>query len=261
MAAFVNRNLFVCGGQGVPTCWYYHDHVRRWDYIVNMDRPRLFATSVLISPNQWWIAGGVDGNWQNGQFLSTSIVYNGQTMQYGPMLPYAAFAACAFKVNSTHVFFSGGYDGRSYRSDAYLLNWATQQWTKLDNMRHKRGFHGCNKAGNDIIVVGSFAKDKESDSSEIYSLANTVWWEGPDLPEEIGTLANIGAATLYLPEEDTFAIFGGIDKNGESKKILKYVSTSNQWKIMQESLALARSSHSVVQVPDDIRTKIVHTHH
>ena len=117
----------------------------------------MLAVSVLISPSEWWIAGGVDGQWQSGQFLSTSILYNGQMMQYGPSRPYGAFAACAVKLNSTHLFFSGGYDGSKYRAEAYLLNWSTKDWVKLDDMRHARGFHGCNVAGDDIIVVGGFS--------------------------------------------------------------------------------------------------------
>ena len=81
------------------------------------------------------------------------------------------------------------------------------------------------------------------------------------MPAAIGTLTHIGAATLRLPEEDTFVIFGGADKNGKSDTVLKFVPKANEWKIMDETLEQGRSNHVVVQVPDDMRTKVAHGHH
>ena len=92
----------VCGGGwSYKTCHSYSPGTRQWELDAALDRSRLFATSVLLSPREWWIAGGQD---EKHVDLDTSVVFNGVDFLPGPQLPYRAERACSCQVNQTQLF-------------------------------------------------------------------------------------------------------------------------------------------------------------
>ena len=175
-------------------------------------------------------------------------------MRLGPKLPAASVGACAFPVNETHVFFSGGESLGSVTSAAYLLEWGTWKWTELPNMPSDRSYHACERAGDDIVVVGgwSSANGLHGDSA-IYSLASNTWRAGPDVPAEIGTITDIQNAAVRMPEEDTFAVFGGWigDNNQRGETVLVYDAANWRWRVMDTKLRQGKRAHSAIWVPSD----------
>ena len=244
VAAYFQGKLIVCGGLFESACQRYDTSRRRWQKIGRMPSEREDAVSVLVSPDQWWIAGGYPSR-------KTSTIFDGSRFSPGPDLPYPADAACAVLLTKTHIFLAGGRDGdNNYRSDAYLLEWETKTWVELPPMTTARAMHGCNLAGGgQIVVVGGYNGNGYLGSSEIYSPTTNAWSRGPGLPEGIGTLHNIGSATVQLPFENTFAIFGGEAKGQPSDMIVEYDPIEGEWVILEERLKLARLNHVAIRVP------------
>ena len=46
-------------------------------------------------------------------------------------------------LNSTHTVLTGGYDGRSWRREAYLVDLSAGAWIELAHMKEFRASHAC----------------------------------------------------------------------------------------------------------------------
>ena len=96
-----------------------------------------------------------------------------------------------------------------------LVSKATYRYIKLDNrwekksdMNVSRSSPGCGRVTNprtgneEVVVAGGYSSGGATFSTEIYTVVNDTWREGPDLPQALMTPAS-------LPYEDTFLILGG----------------------------------------------------
>ena len=66
------------------------------------------------------------------------------------------------KVNSTHIFFSGGlWGGRSFvAGKAYLLDWVEAVFVEIPDMPQARENHACSVVnGETVIVTGGYNRD------------------------------------------------------------------------------------------------------
>lgn len=241
IGAYVNGKIIVCGVLGGSNCYVYSFATREWEKTVSWGSDRSDSASAVVDEATWWIAGGFGGS-----YLNDSLVYNGGTFAPGPELPYAAYSACAVKVNETHVFLGGGFDGTEYISSAYLLEWATQAWTRLPDMKTGRRAHTCNVVGTDVVVVGGY-DGEDLGTSEIFSLTSNSWSLGPGVPTSSGMLAF--AKSAQSPE--SFNIVGGFDGENYLDKIFEFDPETYTWKTTDKTLSAAREDHVVVAVPED----------
>ena len=137
------------------------------------------------------IVGGQDGPYR----LSSTELYRNNTWHSSVDLPVPLGAHCLVKLNSTHVFLAGGFDGThepganppgAYSGASYILNRATGKAMRQGDMSIPRGKHACTLLGDQVWVAGGRG-DRTSDSralksSEYFSLSTSSWLTGPVLP-------------------------------------------------------------------------------
>ena len=169
----------------MSSCLRYHPVTKQWQETVSLDTARQYATSVRISDEEWWIAGG--SNYRH-ETLDSSLIYAGGKFYPGPKLPYATRGMCGVKVNITHILVAGGESVSSsieaHRADAYLLNWVTKTWTKLPDMKERRVHHACGVANGRVVVIGSSDRGNFSRrTGEIHEPGQGRWYAGPELPD------------------------------------------------------------------------------
>ena len=87
------------------------------------------------------------------------------------------------------------------------------RWEQKSNMSEGRSSAGCGRVINprtgkeEVVVSGGYSSipgKRATSTTEIYTVGNDTWREGPDLPQALYNLAS-------LPYEDTFLILGGYD--------------------------------------------------
>ena len=129
-----------------------------------------------------------------------------------------------------------------------MIEWETKRWIRLPDMRQRRLYHGCNKAGGDIVVFGGLSSSHGWEPlTETYSFSTNEWSLGGDL-----ALSHLDANTVYLPEEDTFLVFGGEKADStDSKDILRYDPESKVFFAMEKKLSVGRSENVAIKVPED----------
>jgi len=120
----------------------------------------------------WWIAGfSAD--------TGATILWDGTAWQNYVNLPKALERFCMTKINSTHVFLSGGkvYNsgGGIGSTESYIYSHATG-FVQIANMARARGDHACGVLNERYVVVVAGGGGRES---EYFSLETMTWSEGP----------------------------------------------------------------------------------
>ena len=89
------------------------------------------------------------------------------------------------------------------------------RWERKSDMDKVRSSAGCGmvfnpRTGNEeVVVAGGYSSGGATSSTEIYTVRNDTWRQGPSLPQALMTPASI----LY---KDTFLILGGQYGSAES---------------------------------------------
>ena len=80
---------------------------------------------------------------------------------------------------------------------------------------------------------------------------------GSGVPEALEKINNIQHATVSLPGEDTFLIFGGRVRNGTetSARVVKFDPAGSRWQILAVELENARYSHAGTRIPGSFNCK------
>ena len=80
-----------------------------------------------------------------GSSLSSTEIYSSASKAFtvGMELPMPLSGHCMISLNSTHSVLTGGYDGRSWRREAYIANIALGTWTEIAHMNEFRSSHAC----------------------------------------------------------------------------------------------------------------------
>ena len=144
--------------------------------------------------DSWYILGGLNSR-SSFTYLDSTIVYTNGVFHPWYGIPYPASGACIIIVNGTHVFYAGGYDGSSDRSDAYLLEVDSLTWTSLPSMTSQRQYHSCGITGKNIIIVGGCCSEEALKTSKIFSLDSLTWTTGPGVPPTAN--GQFGDSTVY----------------------------------------------------------------
>ena len=135
-------------------------------------------------------------------------------------LPQSLMFHCLLKLNTTHVFLTGGRSGHGSDSAACYIFSTYTGFVRQDDMSTARIVHACSvHLDNLVFVAGGYtAPGSFTNTTEYFSLTTLDWQHGPDLP------ISIGGAKMMRVNSETL-LMGGTG----NKKIFK-LQTSDNWK-------------------------------
>lgn len=242
----------VCGGYihtvspYVDSCYEYSFSNDEWSKSAPLGDTRYAAASSLLANGSWFVHGGHEG-------LRTSDLFEGNSFIPGPDSPHQYYKHCLVQVNSSHLFITGGvYES----SSSYFLNVDTKEWIQMPDMAASVRFdHACGLVENgngerEIVVAGGDAGGTFGSSmvsSEIFSLTNMEWRDGPDFPIDVN-----GAASVQLSQ--SFLVVGGFS-HGESSYldgIYEFDRLNYTWSKKNQTLKTARRYHTAILLPNDL---------
>jgi len=155
--------------------------------------------------DSWWVTGGYDAS---GNVLSSTEVLTGNTWLSSTPLPTPLFAHCMVKINSSHVFIAGGYDGHgSATAAAHLFSSTSGTFSPLPDMAIARGYHACGVLGTDVWVGGGRGAATLK-SVELFSLTSQAWRDGPPLPiaTEAGRMMTVDGSLLMFGKPEIWQL-------------------------------------------------------
>merc|ERR1711892_1128433 len=147
--------------------------------------------------DSWWVTGGIDAS---THVFSSTEVLTGNTWLSSTPLPTPVFAHCMVKINSSHVFIAGGYDGLGgATAAAHLFSSTSGTFSPLPDMAIARGYHACGILGTEIWVGGG--RGAATQSVELFSLTSQAWRDGPPLPiatDDGGRMMTVDTGSLLM---------------------------------------------------------------
>jgi hypothetical protein len=131
-------------------------------------------------------------------------------------LPHSLVGHCLVKLNTTHVFLTGGWTGTRYSAASFIYSTRTG-FVRVKDMSTARTYHACSlHSDNLVFVAGGYAANGRTKTTEYFSLTTLDWQHGQDLP-----ISTDGAKMISVNSETLF--LGG----NRNKKIFKL---SDNWK-------------------------------
>jgi len=235
-AVFYQGKIVSCGGYADvrnDRCFELGPDLRSWVEINSLPIDETASMQSSVIDGKWVISGG-DTDLTHTSLLS---YYDG-IFQPSPPLPFEKWNHCQLTLNSTHIFFTGGY-GYS----TFMLNWPRQEWIFLDDAPRSDtdpacGFVKTPSLGQEVIVAFETR-------SYIFSLADLEWRDGPLLPEDLSDFTNAQLNNGFL------AIGGFNSDNQEVDTIYRFDPNSYDWVLEPSRLAIPRRRAEAVAVPDD----------
>jgi hypothetical protein len=108
-------------------------------------------------------------------------------------------SAYVLAVHDDALYLFGGWDGRSYRAEAYRYDPVADEWSVLSPMPAPRAYAGAGTVGDQIYVVGGYDGQNELDICTTYDPSQDRWGTCPSLNAPRGGvgMAVVGE-TLYV---------------------------------------------------------------
>jgi len=234
----------VCGGYKENKCFLYREH--RWMPWTNMGTARVGASALQINPNQAFIIGGRDENYNA---LKTTELISSSGSEEGNTFPVTIWGHCSFPINATHGIVTGGWQYESWSANTWYVDLTTTRVTPGPTMKTGRRNHGCATFQHGTKSFGIVAGGTYRDSTEMIELdrESPEWTEGPKLPRKLVGL------TLVQTSQGTYAM-AGRDGNNRSNEVLQLDCpgdqiSSCQWKQVG-NLQFARSYYVSIALPE-----------
>ncbi len=230
-----------CGGiLNTRNCYDYIPSSGTWVDSTNMLTRRKQPKSSSID-GIWLLSGDTLGY---GTIDMEMWTVNGFEAGLPPFPVDSWCLQCQVTLNSTHIFFTFGYQSFP---DSFLLDWYAQTWTQLPQMPMNMSESSCGLINNptngaEIVIV-------EEGESQIFNAHNLTWRTGPEVYEKFDYAGS-------APLGDTFVMVGGSDKysHDELDTIYQFDHINYNWILKPQKLQLPRSLPGVVAVPDDFVT-------
>ena len=252
----LSGKVMICGGSFTNECYGYDVQNNSWSALEPMREVRHYpAATLILGGSEWWITGGrvlSTANGQNKGYIdSTEILRNGKFVK-GPDLPEKMAYHCILSVNHTHVMLVGGiYFSETINNTidsnrTYMIDITNEYgWVPLEDMKSKRHGSGCHMVeteefGKEIVVAGGSGLK----STEIFSLTNETWREGPPLP-------NYVTYTSYVDPAEEFLLVGGLGKESVQYDEMFKLDTSTeewQWRKQFTTLTFPTRNPTVIDV-------------
>ena len=141
----------------------------------------------------WWV-GAMSENCNlglYGNFSSELLTLDNDWIELpdgSPFGEYYPFGICTLPLNSTHIFFSGGYvfdTTDNYLNTTWALNLENLEWTAWPPMLSSRDGHGCLvTADNEVMIAGRWNGDDLD--VQIFNPVSMEWRREGELPPGIG---------------------------------------------------------------------------
>ena len=167
-------------------------------------------------------------------------------------VPECFVYSCMVQFNSTHLFLTGGFNGNGPTSHTYVYNTVTNVWTSGPDLLTVRAEHTCgsiNDSSNNptVIVAGGWVGASSLSTTEIYNRIANKWETGPALPFNMHT-----GVIMPHPQGGIVYVAGNSYINGIYNLLnsIYYLSSiSSTWSLLNKTLHVARSVHTVINVP------------
>lgn len=191
----------LCGGS-VRRVFHLECHLLansgEWVGMPPMQNARVWAAAVTLG-DAWWVTGGRTVLDRNTKWLATTELWHNQSWSSYTDLPAGSDGHCLVKLNTTHVFLTGGYITTvGYSAASYIFSSATG-FVKQSDMISARGYHACSLYSDNLVFVagGQFNNIK---TTEYFSLSTLRWLPGPDLPNHApgGKMISVMEKTLFI---------------------------------------------------------------
>merc|ERR1712098_902302 len=161
----------------------------------------------------WWVAGE--------DSRGKTFIWDGSSWQNFKDLPKPLIKSCMAKINSTHIFLSGGEVYGTYKrnQESYIYSRATG-FVQIANMIYPRIDHGCGLHDEKYIFVAGGGSTK----SEYFDLESMTWHEGPSVnvywdPKMI----SLGSKTYLIYD----SIYELVTKEAEGEKSWDWVKVAD----------------------------------
>jgi len=159
--AFFENAIVLCGGfyeanekQG---CYKLSSASGTWESMRSLPIGTASLASSVID-GKWLISGGVDDTSRH----DNTMIYENGVFTPGPRMPNHKMRHCQLTINSTHVFFVGGYE-----EGAFILDWPRQEFTVLEAPPVSPFYPACGVI-NSSFDQGSFLKPFHTDNLVSY---------------------------------------------------------------------------------------------
>merc|ERR1712142_181806 len=117
--------------------------------------------------NGWWVTGGSSEE-------SSTEIWDGENWKSSINLPKRLIGHCMVKINSSHVFITGGQDNDGPNRASYIYNGV--EFIQVANINGHRFGPACCLHDDHIFVFGGYV---DFSTSEVFSLKTSTWSEGP----------------------------------------------------------------------------------
>jgi len=128
------------------------------------------AESSVVFAEGWWISGF------SNSMAQATLLWDGSAWQDYVDLPKSLQLFCMTKINSTHVFLSGGYVNLAAQSSESYIYSHGAGFLQIANMTRKRNEHACGVLDGKFVVVEG---GETTGVSEFFSLETMTWNDGP----------------------------------------------------------------------------------
>ena len=149
--------------------------------------PYLTATRNHYIESVGWLVIGLETcDYQN--VSATIFTKDGAWITLTLESPYDDFYpgfTCSVQLNSSHIYFCGGYDGYHSIDSAWMLNLESLQWTAAPSMAIATDSHGCTKGsvdGSIIVAGGDDFYGNVLDTVHTFHPDSCLWKEEEPLP-------------------------------------------------------------------------------
>jgi len=172
----------VCGGVDTKGKYYSHCY-RMYEGVSEMGAgltyKRAGAAVAEVGQGRWWVTGGKESDLS---VLSSTEVYRSQSgWEPGPSLPGPLAGHCMVYLGRGRVLVVGGRAGWSSLLPVSLL-WKGDSWEARKGLIRPRQLHSCILLNSTHVLVTGGVGGGVLDSTELYSLTQDTWYQGPNLP-------------------------------------------------------------------------------
>jgi len=202
-----STGVITCGGEinydEISSCYLLTSS--GYQEMPGLINKRTYAASV-VTPLGLWVTGG----YYYGQVHDTTEIWSNNGSQPHVRLPEAMAGHCLTSLNKTHALLTGG-GYPSERSFAAFIYNEEEGFTRIEDMKTARWFHGCTVINDSTALVAGGSSDHGPlSSTEYLDLTSLTWSPGPELPEEVTHAQMLGPEELG-PEMGGHLLIGGYD--------------------------------------------------
>jgi len=253
-AAFFDGKIIFCGGfynkDDRAECFELSSANDEWSSSISLPLEISHLQSSIVD-GKWLLSGGTS----LGTRRSGTLVYENGIFVPGPDLPKPKHHHCQVTIDDTHVFFTAGL----HSDDTFILDFATGQWTFLDDIPLSMEGSGCGLLNNPVNGPGKMCTRVDQvaqvsleimlpshEVSYIFSLRDREWRQGPEMPESVSRFESVQL-------DDGFMVVGGLNGDDQRSSFITQTMDSNyNWNVNLEGLSdESRTYSSSVNVPND----------